>query len=65
MGNVDCADLLCFSSPEDVRRATIRCIEDGLGNGGHILMTSNCVHVGVRPENYLAMIQAHRDYFGY
>jgi len=64
IGNVDCRYTLCSGTVEDVRRETIECIQQGWGNGGHILMSSNAIHRDVKPENYLAMVQAYRDYFG-
>ena len=65
MGNVDCAYTLVFGSVKDVEKETIECIEKGRPNGGHILCSSNVIHRGVKPENYLSMIEAHRKYFGY
>ena len=34
------------------------------GDRGHILMSSNCIHEDVKPENFFAYVQAYRDYFG-
>lgn len=65
LGNLDIRFTLCSGTPEDARQAMIQCIEHGWGNGGHIVMTSNVVHHDVRPENYLAALEAHRAYFGY
>jgi len=42
----------------------IKCIEDGWGNGGHVICTSNIVHKDVKPENFLSAIDAYHDYFG-
>jgi uroporphyrinogen decarboxylase len=33
--------------------------------GGHILSSSNSVHIGVKPENYRVMVQAARKYGKY
>lgn len=65
LGNIDCRHTLCSGTIEDIEKETVECIEAGLGNGGHILMSSNSIHDGVKPENYIAMIIAHREYFGY
>lgn len=65
LGNLDIRYTLCSGSIDEVKKETIECIEKGWGNGGHILMTSNCVHKDVNPENYLAALKAHREYFGY
>ena len=50
-------------TPEECKEEMIKCIEDGWGNGGHIICTSNIVHKDVKPENYLAAIDAYHDYF--
>lgn len=63
LGNMDCGNTLSFSSPEEVRTATIKCIEDGLGNGGHIFTSSNAITNSVPVENYYAMVNAFREYW--
>jgi hypothetical protein len=62
-GNMDCGNLLSFGSSEDVRRETIRCLEAGWGNGGHIFCASNAITASVPLRNYLAMLGAYRDFF--
>lgn len=64
MGNLDCGELLVRGTPEQIRAATVKCLEQGSGNGGHILSTSNCVQAGTPPENYRAMLDAYREHFG-
>lgn len=64
IGNMDIRWILTRGTVEEVRRATVDCIEAGWGNGGHILMSSNCIHEDVKPENFFAYVQAYRDYFG-
>jgi len=64
LGNLDIRHVLCSGTEEDARREMIRCIEEGWGDGGHVIMTSNVVHEDVRPELYLAAIDAYREYFG-
>jgi len=63
-GNMDCGNTLSFGSPEVIRAETVRCIEDGLGSGGHIFCASNAITASVSLENYLAMVNAYRDFFG-
>jgi len=63
-GNLDCGNMLSFGSPEEVRQHTIKSLEDGMGNGGHILCASNAIIASVPLENYLAVVNAHRDMFG-
>jgi hypothetical protein len=62
-GNMDCGNLLSFGSPEEIRNTTVRCIEDGLGRGGHIFTASNAITASVPLTNYLAMVSAYRDFF--
>ena len=62
-GNMDCGNILSFSSPETIQEQTIRCIEDGMGSGGHVFTASNAISASVPLSNYLAMVNAYRDYF--
>lgn len=64
IGNIDCRHLLTSATPGEVQKATVECLEAGWGDGGHILMSSNCIHQGVRPQNFRAMVNAYRSYFG-
>jgi uroporphyrinogen decarboxylase len=59
VGNVD-VDLLCRGSTEDVRAATRALISAVSPGGGHVLSSGNTIISAVRPENFLAMIQAAR-----
>lgn len=63
-GNLDCGNILSFSSPDEVRAHTRACLEAGIGSGGHILCASNAIAASVPLENYLAVVNAHRDMFG-
>ena len=62
-GNMDCGNMLTYSTPEDIRRFTVECIEAGMGNGGHILCASNAITGSIPFKNYLAMVEGYRDYF--
>lgn len=62
-GNLDCGLELSFGSPEQVRQHTLDCLENGLGNGGHILCASNAIIASIPLENYLATQNAYRDFF--
>lgn len=55
-GNVDCAELMTFGSPEETAQATREALRKGMPGGGFILSSSNSIHSGVKPENYLAML---------
>ena len=63
-GNLDCGNILSFGSVEEVREHTVRCLEAGMGDGGHILCASNAIAASVPLENYLAVVYAYRDMFG-
>jgi len=64
LGNIDCGNILSFAKPETIRMTVLKCIEDGLGDGGgHIFTASNAITDSVPPENYLSMANAYREYF--
>jgi len=65
LGNIDCSYLLVFEGPEEVREAVRRTIEAAAPGGGYVLSSSNTIHPGVKPENYLAMVSAAREFGGY
>lgn len=62
-GNLDCGIELSFGSPEQVRQHTLDCLEAGLGSGGHILCASNAITASVPLANYLAAVNAYREFF--
>jgi len=64
LGNMDCGNTLSFALPETIRLATVQCLRDGFGNGGHIFTASNAITDSVPVENYFAMANAYRNYFG-
>lgn len=65
LGNVDCGNLLSFGNKEEVRRAVKECMRKAARGGGYICMSSNTIHGGVNPENYVEMIKAIREYGKY
>jgi uroporphyrinogen decarboxylase len=64
-GNVDCAQLMTFGTPEEVFEATKEALRQGAPGGGFILSSSNSIHSAVRPENYLALMQSLREWGRY
>ena len=56
-GNVDCAATMTFGSREETIEETKRALRQGAPGGGFILSSSNSIHSGVKPENYLALMQ--------
>jgi len=65
LGNIDCGHLLSSGTVQEVREAVRECIEVAAPGGGFILSSSNSIHSSVRPENYLAMIQAAKEFGRY
>jgi len=65
MGNIDCGPLLTWGVPEEVRQATKECLRKGGKGGGLICMSSNSIHSGVKPENYVAMVETICQYGRY
>jgi uroporphyrinogen decarboxylase-like protein len=63
LGNMDCGNTLSFASAAEIEKDTFACIEDGLGNGGHIFTASNAITESVPFENYMAMINAYKKYW--
>jgi uroporphyrinogen decarboxylase len=62
IGNIDCRALLCDGSEEEVEAVVKETIEIAAPGGGYMLMSSNSIHAGVRPENYIAMVRAGHKY---
>jgi len=65
MGNIDCAELLCHGSEDEVVDSVKECISKGAKGGGLIISSSNSIHSGVNPANYAAMIKAVHEYGKY
>jgi hypothetical protein len=63
IGSVDVRWTLCRGTPEETRAHVNDVIEAGWG-GGHVLMSSNCIHEDVRAENFRAYVEAYRERFG-
>jgi uroporphyrinogen decarboxylase len=65
IGNIDCGYILSEASVGEVREAVRDCMRKASPGGGHIITSSNSIHTAVKPENYLAMIEAARQYGRY
>jgi uroporphyrinogen decarboxylase len=65
VGNIDCRGLLSEGTEEEVESVVKETIEIAAPGGGYLLMSSNSIHPGVRPENYLAMVRATHNYGTY
>lgn len=64
-GNVNCGATLSWGTVEEVRGEVKTCIRKAGYGGGYICMSSNSVHSGVKPENYVAMVEAIREFGKY
>jgi uroporphyrinogen decarboxylase len=64
-GNVSCAYSLVSGTEEEVREETKEVIRKAGKCGGLICMSSNSIHSGVKPQNYLAMLKTIREYGKY
>jgi uroporphyrinogen decarboxylase len=62
LGNIDCSFLLVFGSPEEVKANVRETIAKAAPGGGYIISSSNSIHPGVKPENYIAMVEAAKKY---
>lgn len=65
LGNVSCAFSLVTGTVEEVRQETKEVIRKAGKGGGLICMSSNSIHSGVKPENYVAIVEAIREYGKY
>lgn len=48
-----------------MRRRSRKTIRVAAPGGGYIISSSNSIHPGCKPENYIAMVKAARKYGGY
>ncbi|NQU08811.1 MAG: hypothetical protein HQ583_09630 [Candidatus Abyssubacteria bacterium] len=65
LGNIDCSELLPNGTEEEVVEAVRKAIEDAAPGGGYIITSSNTIHPGCKPENYIAMVRAVKKYGKY
>jgi uroporphyrinogen decarboxylase len=64
-GNVSCAFSLVSGTEGEVRQETKDVIRKAGEGGGLICMSSNSIHSGVNPKNYVAMVEAIREFGRY
>jgi uroporphyrinogen decarboxylase len=65
IGNIDCSYVLPRGTVNEVSDAVKETIAKGSPGGGHILSSSNSIHLGVNPENYRTMVKVARKYGKY
>lgn len=64
VGNIDIRHKLTSGTVDQVKAHTVECIRAGWGDGGHVVMSSNCIHESCRTELFLAHLEAYREHFG-
>jgi hypothetical protein len=65
LGNLDIRFVLTRGTPEEARAHMREILRDGQGeDGGHIVMSSNCLHEDVKLALYLEALAAYRQYYG-
>jgi len=64
-GNVDIGGNLSSGTPEAVYEETRQLLELCKPGGNYVCSSSHSLTVSVRPENYLALVQAVKDHGGY
>ena len=62
LGNIDCANLLTFGSPEEVVEAVKSILRKASPGGGHVFSSSNSIHSGVSPQTFWTMMDAVREF---
>jgi len=62
VGNIDCSDLLVNGTEKEVDEVVRDTIEKAAPGGGYIISSSNSIHPGVNPDNYIAMVKATKKY---
>jgi len=65
LGNIDCMYTLCEATIDEVEQTVRETIEAAAPGGGYIMSSSNSIHPGCKPENYIAMVRAARKYGEY
>lgn len=64
-GNVNCASTLVNGTKEEIISEVKKCINIAGKSGGYIISSSNSIHSGVNPQNFIYMVEAIRKYGNY
>lgn len=65
LGNIDCGHLLTRGTKSEIVEAVRRCIREVAPGGGYVLSSSNSIHGDIPAENFLAMLEAAREFGQY
>ena len=60
VGNIDCGELLCHGTREQIEAAVAEAIRVAAPGGRYMLASSNSIHAGVSPQNFRVMIETGR-----
>lgn len=64
ISGIDSVELLCRSDAAQVREQVFRVLESFKKHAGFIFSSSNSIHNGVPPENFFAMVNAYKEFYG-
>lgn len=64
-GNVNCATKLVDGTLDETICETKKCLDVTKKNGGYILSSSNSIHSGINPSNFLKMVETVKEYGHY
>ena len=65
IGNIDCSIVLPLMGEKEVEEVVKETIAKVAPGGGYILSSSNSIHPGVKPENFIKMVETARRYGKY
>ncbi len=65
IGSIDCGPLMMYGTKEEVRRAVKENIKKAGKGGGYIAASSHSITLKCKPENYVEMVNAIKEYGNY
>jgi len=65
LGSIDCGPLMMWGTPEEVREAVKENIRKAGKGGGYVAASSHSIQSKAKPENYVAMVKAIREFGEY
>jgi uroporphyrinogen decarboxylase len=65
IGNVDCKYILTEAGRDEVYEDVRRCLREGAAGGGYMIASSNSIHRGTRPRNFVWYVEAAKEMGAY
>ena len=65
LGNIDCRQLLPYDTRKEVEESVKEAITKAGSGGGYIVTSSNSIHPGCKPNNYITMVRTVHKYGRY